>query len=574
MTSCDADPSCQWAGSFCDYPYDSCGDVFTDNAYICHDSNKVLDVFKRPADINKSETELNSECCVVGNCYLHMTSTNQQCQSGEMRMYMDWHRPDGVDDVSGWSSVDVQNECCQNSCFSTMQNQSLICPAGLVVRSQYDYHDPFETQDWSTLTPAAIISGCCERNCYTEMMSKALTCDTGMMRLENDFTNPWEDTTDEFPADKTPEELKASTCCQRNCYDVMGERSLTCSSGSLRDPTDLHSLTSYWSYDAFPDILLLSECCEGGDEPPLNSACETPSEFIPGAVLTKYCSIHSADPSITKEFCESFSYNFHAETTQDKFCYIEVDGSFTDYNCTTRLQTDSLLPSSVATMALLDGDSCSNLQPDGNSYAEYCYKSDIRDNYDAISTNCCGGNKMVCQSSSVGSPPSTGSVLFKEVWKECRYPQNPESRGDELATNIGISTASSLFVQAPNSTSEFFVRIKMIKPGFKKNEAMDMDKVVRKSYRSEHIDKYFHHCIAPTLTAASAAASELNIDEATFAFEWPEMSGYSYYKVDLPGFDVSNLSMYAKYRLELSSPANTPSVGTLVHACTKEKVGP
>ena len=198
---------------------------------------------------------------------------------------------------------------------------------------------------------------------------------------------------------------------------------------------------------------------------------------------------------------------------------------------------------------------------------------DIRDQYDAISANCCGGNKMVCQSSS-GPPPSTGSVLFKKVWKECRYPQNPESRGEQLATNIGISTASSLFVQVPDSASEFFVRIKMIKPGFEKNAAMDMDKVVRKSYRSEHIDKYFHHCIAPTLTAASAAASELNIDEATFAFEWPEKSGYVYYKVDLPGFDASNLSMYAKYRLELSTPANTPSVGTLVHACTKEKVGP
>merc|ERR1719230_1100575 len=119
-----------------------------------------------------------------------------------MRMYTDWHIPDEVDDVNGWSSVDVQDECCQNSCFSTMQNQNLTCPAGLFVRSQNDYHDPFDIQDWSTLTPAAIISGCCERNCYSEMTSKGLTCDTGMMRAEDDFMNPWY--TEEFPTDKTP----------------------------------------------------------------------------------------------------------------------------------------------------------------------------------------------------------------------------------------------------------------------------------------------------------------------------------------------------------------------------------
>ena len=182
MTSCDADSSCQWAGSHCDIPYDSCGDVFSDNGYNCHDS-KVLDVFKPLEDPNKSETELNSECCVVGNCYLHMTSTNQQCQFGfgEMRTYMDGHIPDEVDDVNGWSSVDVQKECCQNSCFSTMRDQHLTCPAGLVGRSQGDHHNPFDIQDWSTLTPAAIISGCCERNCYSEMTSKGLTCDTGMI---------------------------------------------------------------------------------------------------------------------------------------------------------------------------------------------------------------------------------------------------------------------------------------------------------------------------------------------------------------------------------------------------------
>ena len=199
MTSCDADSSCQWAGSHCDSPYDSCGDVFSDNGYNCHDS-KVLDVFKPLEDPNKSETELNSECCVVGNCYLHMTSTNQQCQSGfgEMRGYMDGHIPDEVDDVNGWSSVDVQNECCQNSCFSTMRDQHLTCPAGLVGRSRGDHHNPFDIQDWSTLTPAAIISGCCERNCYAEMMSKNLTCDTGRMRDETDFMNPWKDITDEF----------------------------------------------------------------------------------------------------------------------------------------------------------------------------------------------------------------------------------------------------------------------------------------------------------------------------------------------------------------------------------------
>jgi hypothetical protein len=216
----------------------------------------------------------------------------------------------------------------------------------------------------------------------------------------------------------------------------------------------------------------------------------------------------------------------------------------------------------------------SNIRRSFSLQGQSRYKeSKIRDKYDAISAKCCGGNKMVCQSSNVGPPPSTGSVVFKKVWKECRYPQNPESKGEQLATNIGVSTSSSLFVQAPDSTSEFFVRIKMIKPGFEKNAAMDMDEVVRKSYRSDHIDKYFHHCIAPTLTAASTAATELNIDEATFADEWPEMSGYSYYKVDLTGFNTSNLSMYAKYRLELSTPANTPNLGTLVHACTKEKVG-
>ena len=88
------------------------------------------------------------------------------------------------------------------------------------------------------------------------------------------------------------------------------------------------------------------------------------------------------------------------------------------------------------------------------------------------------------------------------------------------------------------------------------------------------IDMAINRKLLPKETAASSAASELNIDEATFASEWPEMSGYSYYRIDLPAFDASNLSMYAKYRLELSTPANTPSMDKLVHACTKMKVDP
>ena len=59
------------------------------------------------------------------------------------------------------------------------------------------------------------------KDCYAEMMSGNLTYDTGRMRDETDFMNPWKDITDEF-TDKTPAELKASTCCQKNCHDDGG----------------------------------------------------------------------------------------------------------------------------------------------------------------------------------------------------------------------------------------------------------------------------------------------------------------------------------------------------------------